>query len=319
MSDSAAASSIPEDWRHLAREVSSQEAVPTETLLRELAAYPAGVEYDFSEGWEQLVAALADSLERLAHTPALAAAFLRAEWDEFALLAETMDGEPPPEEVAERFRLAMEAASHSAGVRHVAGALRAASRAIRERGDLSPLQELEWPAAPEPEPEPVPEPVSLPAPDPTPAPPARSQPAARAPVEPVPPQPEFSPSSYAEPLPPEPVEAAPAAESLALLLLAEPALRRQFLERQLAFAGFYVETADNSREAVQRLSHGRYHAVLVEPDLVFPDLASWAEHAGATRVLHLQPGGAFGGAVRDRNVFATPPSEEEIERLRRSL
>ena len=317
MSESSAAFSVPEDWRHQVLEVSSQEAVPAEALLRELATSRAGGEFDFSQGWERLVVALADALERLAHTPALAAGFLRAEWDELAGLAELMDGEPPPEEVTVRFRLAAEAVSSPFRVRQLAGALRGAAREIRECGDLSPLQEFEWPAEPVERAEAV-EPAEPAFPEPAPEAPVRPQPTRSATLRFETAMPGAPHSAFAEPLPPRPEASAPA-ETLALLLLAAPALMRQFLEKQLTFAGFSVETADNSREAVQRLSHGRYHAVLVEPDLVFADLASWAEHAGATCILRLQPGGAFGGAARDRDGFATPPSEEEIERLRRSL
>ena len=59
--------------------------------------------------------------------------------------------------------------------------------------------------------------------------------------------------------------------------------------------------------------------MLVDPNLSFTDLRSWAEHAGATRVLRLGAGGPLAGATEDQEVFATPPSEDEIERLRRSL
>ena len=277
-----------------------------ERLLSELENFPSDVGPDFTAGWSDLVESLAGAFEGLQSTPSLAAAFLRAEWEELSNLATAMDGEPPPEEVAERFRRACEAATDVERVRAVAGALREAARGIRERGDLYPLQELAWPPAPV-------APLELPhLPEGEPALPMQ-------PVERLQPT-----RPAATPEAPEPalVGSAPAVappRPLSVLLVAEPTLRRDFLARQLAACGFAVQPADNSREAVHWLSQGRYQAVLAEPGLLTADLSWRAEHAGVSRLLRLVPGGAFGGATNQPDDLGTPPSEEEIERLRRSF
>jgi hypothetical protein len=331
MRDPAAARGLPPEWRAAVDAAARAEELGAERLRDALSSAPEpAAELELAREWEALLHALGEGLAGLAFSPPLAAAFLSAGWAEFERLADLAEGAPPPAEARERFRLAALEVTDEERVFAVADGLRAVARQCAARGDLTPLVEWGWrprpplvppPAMPGPAP-PVPPapPMSAPAPAPAPepAPPAR----AAAPQTPAPaPSPVSAPApspalAPAPPAPMPPVARRPAGE---ILLLCRPTLARAFLERQLAAAGFPLQVADNPEEAVSLLSRGRFRAILAEPELVITGLWPWAEHAGVARIVHLVPGAILGGSSRAEDVLGMPPTEEEMERLRRGL
>lgn len=319
---------LPAAWRAVAEAIALEESFSADRLLASLAAAPRSGDIDFGSDWQVILTAVAETLERLAGSPTLAADFLRAAWEEIERLAAAMGGEELPPVAREHWARAARDVTDAARARAVAEGIRGAAEACAEAGDLAPLAAWSWsaprhtetrvevlPAAPAAAPAPAvaPEPPAAPAPPATPAPPAAAAPPPPAPTPPPP-----APAPLSTPLAPLP-SARPRSLPQALLVLCRPSLQRSFLERQLAGCGLPVRSADNREEAIRALSQGRYRAVLAEPELFFAELSSWAKHAGAVRIVRLVPGPALGGAAGGADTIGLPPSEEEIDRLRQSL